>query len=201
MRVANTLIIIGIVTSNLNLFFCIAKSSHDSSCLLDVALKMRRLPNLIIRCCRLLLDLFPLFLFFFFLLNFLFFLFSVFLIYVQIVGCIGTCRSVDFLDALLNSLVILVEVYVVVGFVDHNKGRDRLHCGERLEYKFGYTAIVLLMAFARKDEILLIFCVFGKQLAYQMGHRIVLDQLGLEDILVGFVGFEIWVVHVAATDH
>lgn len=57
------------------------------------------------------------------------------------------------------------------------------------------------MALACKDEILLIFCIFGKKFTNKVCHRVVLDQLGFKDILISFIWFEVWVMHVASTDH
>lgn len=108
MGITYTLIVVSIFSGNLYFLLSIAKCSHDRFCLLDITFEMSSLTYVIVRGCCFLLNNFTLLFLLFFLLALLFFFFSIFFIDIQIISCVCAFRSVDFLNAFLNSFIVLV---------------------------------------------------------------------------------------------
>lgn len=158
--------------------------------------------DFIVSSCGFLLHILTFFLFLLLLLGAFFLLFlGVFLVDVKVIGSVGSFWTVDLLDTIQDSLIILVQINFVVRLVDHDEAAVILHLWEGLEDQLWHATVVLLMALSSQDQVLLVLGIILKQLANIVRHRVVLHELGLEDVLVSRVGLLVRVMHVAAADH
>lgn len=83
----------------------------------------------------------------------------------------------------------------------HNKTALLLHLWEIFEDHFWHSTIMLTVTLTRQNEVLLVLRIFCEQLADIVSHRIVLDKLSLEHLLVLWIRLQVQIVHISATYH
>lgn len=149
MWVADSLVVVGILTGDLKLLIGVAEGGHDGLGLLQVAFEVGGGADLVVGRRRFFLDGLAFFLFFLLglgtislALSFFVFL-GVLFVNVEVVGGVRAFRAVDLLNPIQHSLIILIQIDLIVALVDNNEARLLLHLWEGLEDELWHATVVL----------------------------------------------------------